>query len=226
MRDTIKSNEYYEEYLTLNTKRLERFQYQLEALQPDNISGRQGCAAFIANLYWSRMCALYSSGAHVAEVRKIYPQYIKYLVQCVKPQEGYFDVIDAVSLCVLFEAKECLSDLKLVLKQTNMCNKLTDTMLCSLDNTWDVTESDLCCAWFSEFQKCIISDREKFLKTYVSKKWYQAHKDASWHNSHKSTANIYVGYWSFEVAAVAKIYGVPDDKGWLYYPYDLVHADF
>lgn len=226
MRDTIKSNEYYEEYLTLNTKRLERFQHQLEALQPDNILGRQGCAAFIANLYWSRMCALYSSGAHVAEVRKIYPQYIKYLVQCVKPQEGYFDVIDAVSLCVLFEAKECLPDLKLVLQQTNMRNKLSDTMLCSLDSTWDVTESDLCCAWFSEFQKCIISDREKFLKTYVSKKWYQTHKDASWYNSHKSTANIYVGYWSFEVAAVAKIYGVPDSKEWPYYPYDLVHADF
>ena len=169
MRDTIKSIEYYEEYLTLNAKRLERFQHQLETLQPDNISGKQNCAAFIANLYWSRICALYSSGAHIADIKKIYPQYVKYLVQCVIPQEGYFDVIDAVSLGVLFEAKECLPDLKLVLQQTNMRNKLSDTLLCSLDGTWDISELDLHCTWFSEFQKCTITDREKFLKAYVTK---------------------------------------------------------
>ena len=106
MRDTIKNNKYYEEYLTLNEKRLKRFQHQLETLPPDNALGRQNCVAFIANLYWSRICALYSSGARITEIAEIYPQYIKYLVQSGKPYEGYFDVIDAVSLCVLLKAKE------------------------------------------------------------------------------------------------------------------------
>lgn len=223
MRDTIKNNKYYEEYLTLNEKRLKRFQHQLETLPPDNALGRQNCVAFIANLYWSRICALYSSGARITEIAEIYPQYIKYLVQSGKPYEGYFDVIDAVSLCVLLKAKECLPDLKIILQQTDMRDKLSDTLLSNLDVTWDVTELDLRCGWFSDFQKCTITDREKFLKTYISKKWYRAHKDASWYNSHKSTANIYVGYWSFDVAAVAKIYNVPDSKDWPYYPYDLVH---
>ena len=78
MRDTIKNNKYYEEYLTLNEKRLKRFQHQLETLPPDNALGRQNCVAFIANLYWSRICALYSSGARITEIAEIYPQYIKW----------------------------------------------------------------------------------------------------------------------------------------------------
>ena len=117
-----------------------------------------------------------------------------------------------------------MPDLKIILQQTDMRDKLSDTLLSNLDVTWDVTELDLRCGWFSDFQKCTITDREKFLKTYISKKWYRAHKDASWYNSHKSTANIYVGYWSFDVAAVAKIYSVPDSEKWPYYPYDLVHS--
>ena len=129
MRDTIKNNKYYEEYLTLNEKRLKRFQHQLETLPPDNALGRQNCVAFIANLYWSRICALYSSGARITEIAEIYPQYIKYLVQSGKPHEGYFDVIDAVSLCVLLKAKECLPDLKIILQQTDMRDKLSDTLL-------------------------------------------------------------------------------------------------
>lgn len=37
-------------------------------------------------------------------------------------------------------------------------------------------------------------NRAKFLKAYVTQKWYKAHKDTAWYNSHKSSVNIYVGY--------------------------------
>lgn len=157
-------------------------------------------------------------------IRDLCPQYVKYLAQAVKPQEGYFDVIDAVSLCTLLEAWECLPDLKTILQQTNMRNKLTDSLLFTLDSTWDVSDLDRRCAWFSEFLKCSSDKRAAYLKSYITKKWYRAHKDASWYDSHKSTANIYAGCWSFEVAAVAKIYSVPDSEKWPNYPYDLVHS--
>ena len=224
MRDTVKSLEYYQEYLALNEKRLTQFQNQLKSLSVDNVIGRQGCAAFIASLYRSRICALYSSGSNLNTIRELCPQYIKHLVQAIKPQEGYFDIIDAASLCVLFGDKECLPDLKTILQQTNMRDKLTDSLLNSLDCTWDVSDLNRRCTWFSEFLNCSPAEREAFLKSYITKKWYRAHKDASWYNSHKSAANIYVGYWSFEVAAIAKIYGVPDSETWPYYPYDLVHS--
>lgn len=41
MRNTIKSDEYFREYLTLNAKRIERFQNQLALMEPENVMGRQ-----------------------------------------------------------------------------------------------------------------------------------------------------------------------------------------
>ena len=169
MRDTIKTYEYFKEYLVLNEKRLVRFQNQLKALSAENITGRQGCTAFIASLYRSRICALYSSEADINTIRKLCPQYIKYLVQAVEPQEGYFDIIDALSLCVLFGIEECLPDLKTVLRQTDVRDKLTDSLLHNLDYTWNVSDVDQRCVWFSEFLKCSPSEREIFLKSYITK---------------------------------------------------------
>ena len=223
MRDTIKNRAYFEEYLEVNEKRMERFQNQLQDLPVENIPGRQGCAAFIASLCRSRICALYSSGSDMNAIRDLCPQYVKYLAQAVKPQEGYFDVIDAISLGVLLDAKDSLPKLKLILQQTNMRDKLTDTLLHSMDDTWSITESDYCCAWFFKFLECAVAERKDFLERYLTKKWYQVHRDAAWYNSHKSSANIYVGYWSFEVGAIAKMYGVQDSSEWPYYPYDMVH---
>ena len=44
-------------------------------------------------------------------------------------------------------------------------------------------------------------------------------------DSHKSSENVYYGYWSFEAGAIAKILNLDDSslKDVPYYPYDLVH---
>lgn len=223
MREIIKNAQYYEAYLAQNMKRIARFQEQLKTLKPDNVAGRNACAAFIACLYRSRLCALYSSGASIHDIEELYPLFLEYLVQGVIPAEGYFDVIDAISLGVLLDAKESLPELKLIVRQTNMRNKLTDTLLHSMDDTWSIVESDDRCAWFLEFLKCAESDRGDYLKRYLTKRWYRDHRDASWYDCHKSSFDIYAGYWSFEVAAVAKLYGVHDSPELPYYPYDLVH---
>ncbi len=43
----------------------------------------------------------------------------------------------------------------------------------------------------------------------------------------RKNKNLYTGYWSFEVGAVAKILGIDDSslKDVKYYPYDLVHFE-
>lgn len=225
MREFIKDAKYFEDYLALNGKRITRFQEQLKTLESENVVGKRGCAAFIADLYRSRICALYSAGSSIYDIKQLYPSYLEYLVQAFLPQEGYFDVIDAISLGVLLDAKDSLPDLKLILQQTNMRDKLTDTLLYSMDNTWTITELDYCCTWFFKFLECTVAERENYLKQYLTKKWYQMHRDAAWYNSHKSSANIYVGYWSFEVGAIVKIYGVQDSPEWPYYPYDMVHKN-
>jgi hypothetical protein len=49
------------------------------------------------------------------------------------------------------------------------------------------------------------SDKQKAIQEYLGS-WYSANSKSSWHDSHLGENNTYVGYWSFEAAAVAKIF--------------------
>jgi len=63
----------------------------------------------------------------------------------------------------------------------------------------------------------------KRLQQYVEKEWIKGHNDLDWKNAHKEPG--YVGLWSFEAAALAKILGLDDSalKDNNHYPYDLAH---
>lgn len=66
-------------------------------------------------------------------------------------------------------------------------------------------------------------EASKLVKQFLEKDFY--HKHMNLYNSHKSKVNIYCGYWSFEAAAVVKIMGL-DDSSFInqqYYPKDLIH---
>jgi hypothetical protein len=68
-----------------------------------------------------------------------------------------------------------------------------------------------------------IKEIQNYLKRDV---WYKGHEDAAWHDSHLNTkVNTYVGYWSWEAAALVKAKGWDDEKlkDNEYYPYDAVH---
>ncbi len=67
------------------------------------------------------------------------------------------------------------------------------------------------------------NEASKLVKQFLEKGFY--HKNMNSYNSHKSRADIYSGYWSYEAAAVVKIMGL-DDSSFInnqYYPKDLVH---
>ena len=70
-----------------------------------------------------------------------------------------------------------------------------------------------------------LTDKEKasvLLKAYVDK-WIQGHIGYGWKTAHKEPG--YVGLWSFESAAIAKIFDL-DNKALEkdnHYPYDLAH---
>lgn len=63
------------------------------------------------------------------------------------------------------------------------------------------------------------ADKESIMAAYLSD-WYHAHKDFAWYGSHENDKDTYVGYWSFESAALAKVMGVDESKlrGKEYYP--------
>ena len=67
------------------------------------------------------------------------------------------------------------------------------------------------------------TDKPRLLEKYLEANWYNEKCDC--YEAHKSSQNIYYGYWSFEAGAIAKILNLDDSdlKDVPYYPYDLVH---
>lgn len=81
---------------------------------------------------------------------------------------------------------------------------------------------------YKELEKIVLlkqEERSSLLQEYVTNIWYKAHKDSGWYDSHKSTQNLYFGYWCFEGAAIAKILNILaiELRESLHYPYDMVH---
>ena len=224
MRDSRKTRQYFDEYLETNEKRISKFELQFQTLPLENEVGRLACMTFIAELYRNRILALYSSGAPISSIKELYPLYVKYFTGSIDKTVGYYDVLECISLAVLFDAHSYLPKLKDVLMKSNLRDCLTDTFINYLDKSWEIGENVICCDWYLSFLKCGIQERSSYLKTYLEKKWYKSHKDAAWYDNHKSTAATYVGYWCFEVAALTKIYNIQDSPLWEYYPYDLAHC--
>ena len=224
MRDLLKSKQYFDKYLSVNAARIDKYEKLLTTLSSDNFEGRKTCNAFIAVLYRNKIVALYSSGADITTIKNIYPSFAKYFAVSADETYGYYDIIDLLALAVLLDAKECVPDVKKALNQVQKWDFLIDTLMHSLEDSWEIGYYSLNCDWFLEFSKCPEDKRSDYLKQYLSKKWYKTHKDAAWYDSHKLTTETYNGYWSFEVGAVAKLYSVTDNKDWPYYPYDMVHS--
>ena len=51
------------------------------------------------------------------------------------------------------------------------------------------------------------TEKEKAVQNYL-KGWYERNKESAWYETLNSANDIYYGYWSFESAAVAVIYGL------------------
>ena len=58
---------------------------------------------------------------------------------------------------------------------------------------------------------------------YVANRWLKRHRSTNWYGKHRQST--FVGYWSFESAALAKVTGIDDSalEGNDNYPYELAH---
>ncbi len=74
-------------------------------------------------------------------------------------------------------------------------------------------------------EACQVEDKvlaAELVKAFLEKDFYHRHMVR--YNSHKEQYNLYIGYWSFEAAAVVRIRGLDDSsfRDHPYYPSDLV----
>ena len=109
---------------------------------------------------------------------------------CRKLYPTFADVSDNIKYII--ESSEYLKD-KLI---SLLFNEETENSNLYYPNEYKV---------FSDYLEGL-SDLNSF-RTFMSDKWYEGCKELSWFDSHKSSEDVYTGYWSWVAGACLKLKG-------------------
>ncbi|MGH1041206.1 hypothetical protein COE92_01545 [Bacillus wiedmannii] len=175
--------------------------------------------------------AMYSLGEDISKMEVYFYNAIDDLEQTETSKVGYIYMLWIISLGILLETdKKNLERLKKIVDKKNMNDAVIDFLLCASDigytNMTNRYYKENPYAKTKEIIELAQTDKKeasKRLQTYMEKEWFKGHYDYEWKNAHKEPG--YVGYWSFETAALVKILEIDDTslKGNNHYPYDLAH---
>jgi len=179
------------------------------------------------------LTAKYSLGSHPDEMIEDYLNGIEYLENVGEEKVWYIDLLWMLSLGILLEVdKQDLKRLACVIEKQKKEDALMDFLLKACDIGWNHNTSEYerknPYAKTAEIIQMALHDKDrekasKRLQQYIEKEWIKGHNDLDFKNAHKEPG--YVGLWSFEAAALAKILGLDDSalKDNNHYPYDLAH---
>lgn len=175
--------------------------------------------------------AMYSLGEDISKMEVYFYNAIDDLEHTGTSKVGYIYMLWIISLGILLETdKKNIERLKKIVDKKNVNDAVIDFLLCASDIGYtkmtNVYFKENPYAKTREIIELAQTDKKeasKRLQTYMEKEWFRGHYDYEWKNAHKEPG--YVGYWSFETAALAKILELDDTslKGNNHYPYDLAH---
>ncbi|MBX9757039.1 MAG: DUF1911 domain-containing protein [Pseudomonadaceae bacterium] len=140
----------------------------------------------------------------------------------------YEECVQVISLCVLLHRIDLLKRFVALLDAAGFAG--TDTLYEDLLSHHLPDRQDVD-GWYHAVYNHLIraiyaatkDEASALLKQYCDE-WYLAFEQAPWHNSHlDGDEGSYEGYWAFEAAAIAFLYGIDDSKiDHMVYPKDLV----
>ncbi|PEO71699.1 hypothetical protein CN572_17065 [Bacillus wiedmannii] len=175
--------------------------------------------------------AMYSLGEDISTMEVYFYNAMDDLEHTGASKVGYIYMLWIISLGILLETdKKNIERLKKIVDTKNMNDAVIDFLLCASDigytNMTNRYYKENPYAKTREIIELAQTDKKeasKTLQTYMEKEWFRGHYDYEWKNAHKEPG--YVGYWSFETAALAKILELDDTslKDNNHYPYDLAH---
>ncbi|MGE8000552.1 PoNi-like cognate immunity protein [Lysinibacillus sp. NPDC093190] len=175
--------------------------------------------------------AKYSLGEDISTIEEDFLHAINDVEHTGTRVVGYTNLLWMISLGILLETdKKNIVRLAKVVEEKNIQDSLIDYLLCVGDIGWtkitDVYFKENPYAKTREIIELAQTDKKeasKRLQKYMEKEWFKGHYDYEWKNAHKEPG--YVGFWSFETAALAKILEL-DDSSLInnnHYPYELAH---
>lgn len=234
MRDTIKNGDYFKKYLEYEYARIEKFENAVNKViqeRGETDRGVQSGLRSIEGFYFNTFNALYSSGAPLESIREFFPKVLHSMKPVWNSNRGYVEMVWMVSIGIMLDIpKEEMRELERMIADDGIKDYLIDFLFSYYNKDWERSAENFKfeIPYKSLYSVINASNKEEslsHLKNYLIKEWYQGHKDTGWYDTHKSSEDIYSGYWSFESGAIAKILELDDHilKDVPYYPYDMVH---
>jgi hypothetical protein len=242
MRNYLCIEEKCREGIEYNKEFIEENREDIKSLEEDTKNGIQRYSkdnksiiegTYLANFRYEMedIRAKYSLGEEISVIEEDFHNAIYDLENTGSREIGYLSLIWMISLGILLETdKKNIERLKKIVDKKNVNDAVIDFLLCASDigytkmtnryykeNPYAKTREII------ELAQTDKKEASKRLQTYMEKEWFKGHYDYEWKNAHKEPG--YVGYWSFETAALVKILELDDTslKDNNHYPYDLAH---
>ncbi len=235
MRTDIKSKEHFEWFIPKQAQRIERFENNIKIgkTKEERIPAvkRQ---IFTISLH--RLVAKYSFGENISNLNLEFLQIIEKFENGWKDKgetptddihfDNYVLGLWMLSLGVLLQIQTNeFERIVKVLDNSNRRDYLFDYIIKSKIPSRSITDKMTYPKYYNFLKDLIDNKSVENLIKYLEKVWYKSMKLTYWYDNHKSKADSFFGYWSFESGALVKILGLDDTilKEQQYYPYDMVH---
>ena len=216
MRDSRKGREYFKAYLDYQHERIKK---KTEKLQDCAGDKRQRVLISLTGFETDLLKAEFSAGASKENLRQSLMQALPVISE--NRNVTYDHLLTLLSLAVILDAGKDAGKLIESNRDTIGNDRLLHCISSYIEKgtkEWNQgiplrEEYGILDQVFSS------NDKESALKEYLAK-WYEAHSEYAWYNTHLRDTDTYCGYWSFESAAIAIIFGLDSEKisGEAYYP--------
>ncbi|BCZ47456.1 hypothetical protein psyc5s11_35230 [Clostridium gelidum] len=242
LRDNLKSLEYFENQIANKEKYIQEEKKEIMELEQDIKNEIKRfpkdnkdiiCSTYQNNAMYEmkKICALYSAGMPVEHLNQDFEYTIVCMENYGEHKIGYLYLLWMISLGILLETdKKNIKRLSKLVEKENIKDSVIDYLLYTSDIGWlkvtDIYYKENPYSKTKEIIELAQKDKNgasKRIQKYMQKEWFKGHYDYEWKNAHKEHG--YVGLWSFETAALAKILEI-DDASLIennHYPYDLAH---
>lgn len=210
IRDTRKDKKYFDAYIAYQTDRISKKTEKISTVQ-DDFEKKDRINLSLIKYKVDMLIAQFSVGADAKRLEK----YLKDAVNtaCDMQELDYESALVLMSISVMLSNKELIKKIseshKAFISEDKLLNMISvfaesgkvvwegkfivPKVFDGLENIWDSP------------------DKEEILVNYLFG-WYDNRKDVSWYEADKRSNDTYVGYWSFESAALAKIFSISENK--------------
>ena len=250
-RQQFLTQDYYEENLSLIKKNIEWLYAQDWTANSDQYNCGEASRWYqLSRMTWELLQLEYTAGQPIDSLAPYLEQVVLARENQARAKAEYFKTdqewviggndesyllpLQLISLAYLLKRRDLLPKIKVLIEGKGgsfreiedttylALLKFNDSSLSMRDKAWNSDYTDLDNALYEEnTPKEALIDLTAYLK-----EWYLLHEDQLWYDSHLDLEHNdkYVGYWSFESAAVVYLLGLDDDSlhRFIYYPADLV----